>query len=711
MFRFVASVLQKIPFEKSIKQRTRRALQRSAAAVVDSSFTEQDCEAPLQRSEKIPLVKRAHIKEMSLKRGAEIAFQARSMSDGEWEAVSLPDKHAFTRYISQQLRQAPAEVTEQQRRRFYETTLSDPRDDDPNSTVSDNMQRLKLGFPIKLARPERQLGVTQAIHDEGDAALFDPHQAHKIENAMTHVKQRFVDYVKKKREGLSTESERRALSKMSEELNYNTQVHLAHMFKHAEKRIRDEALKEKRNQLKHISALRAALKNRKKNCSQMILKRKRIQNVLRNTFGIDLAVAKTIWRQLKLQEDFLQLCEVMARMTVGYGFHHTGQDEPLEEYASSLRHIYSMNPEMLAKVDAVQFSAAVDGVSPIDWAHRYFQRVMMLPLRQMEEFRELEKLGEEAGTYSVEEGEPTEPTETTEPQKTTADLSHRKVVNLVENMFLPPNDERLRTLHEKRLQYLAFVQMESQIAKLRKNAQIFAGAENSPEAEQCRELYKQLVERKAFLNLPAGGNPFEDEVARDLLSQIQVIAKSYIHSHKPLSAVEKRQKVAKKIISAVQKGGVGRALQESAKQHKKALMQRILQLMERDVREDVSWAETLEEGDRPPPLPVPEPMSYVSAADVNEWNSLREAQEKNAANPFYKPKATGFRASFLGQPWKIPDKPLLFWGTGVTALQQALQQAVQDASSKRQGEELPPPYPCPENPWGWRLANDILDVD
>ena len=58
----------------------------------------------------------------------------------------------------------------------------------------------------------------------------------------------------------------------------------------------------------------------------------------------------------------------------------------------------------------------------------------------------------------------------------------------------------------------------------------------------------------------------------------------------------------------------------------------------------------------------------------------------------------------------MPDKPILFWGTGAIAVQQALRQAADDAAKRRQGESpLPPPYPTAENPFGWRVRHDPLD--
>jgi hypothetical protein len=138
----------------------------------------------------------------------------------------------------------------------------------------------------------------------------------------------------------------------------------------------------------------------------------------------------------------------------------------------------------------------------------------------------------------------------------------------------------------------------------------------------------------------------------------------------------------------------------------------MLRLLEKDVREDVAWVDNMQEADRPPPLPVPEPMSYVSAADVAEWRDARAAHEKDRSNPFRKKDPARFSASLMGQPWQIPDKPSLFWGTGSSAVKEALRHAAEDAEQQRGGSSaLPPPYPCAENPWGWRLRGDVLDGD
>jgi hypothetical protein len=37
----------------------------------------------------------------SMKRGADVAHETKSMSDSEWQAVPLSDKHSFVKYISQ----------------------------------------------------------------------------------------------------------------------------------------------------------------------------------------------------------------------------------------------------------------------------------------------------------------------------------------------------------------------------------------------------------------------------------------------------------------------------------------------------------------------------------------------------------------------------------------------------------------------------------
>jgi hypothetical protein len=698
-----------------------------------------------------------------------IADRVKTMSDADWEAVPGREKQLFNGYIAKQIKEHPTAVTEQQRRRFYETTMHDPAAEDPARTVKDTVERIRLGLPTQVVGDRRKLGVTDAMYEKGDASLFDPDDAHRIENAVTEVKQMFVDYVQMKKAGLSTELQRRKLAKASEELNYQTQKHLAHMFKYAENKVQNVILDERQKQLRRIAAVRAAMAKAKSgkraarkqpsslepsatkpereaavktqfggtgggNKVKRLKRSAAVKRVLRDTYGLDVDTANAVWGQIQAQERFLQLCEVMCRMTLGRGFHHTSADENLDAYTAKLRDIYSADPQRLGTVDAVQYLAATEGVAPVDWATRWFQKALLLPMQTTPEFREVKRIEEEEDRLAKEAGvKPKDATSTladvdsntascdaASPSTsalaaTPARNATRKATSLVEKLFLPPSDPRLATTQEKRLRYIAHLHMESQIRRLRQNARLFEGAETTEEADRCRSLYAQIAERRATLEKedPAA-NAFLDPQVRGWFEEIQGICNAFIKQRMGDSAAAGRAERAARIADSLSAGRpelVAAELREVKQRRKREQVERMLRLLERDVREDMTWVQNMQEADRPEPLPIPEPMSYIGAADVIHWRSVREKDHAERANPFQKVPPSGFKAKLFGQPWNIPDKPMLFWGTGTGAVQQALKHAAEDAAQQR-GDGvagLPPPFPCAENPWGWRLRRDVLD--
>lgn len=754
---------------RSFKARTRQAIAKGMAA---QSWTEDNltgidpATSPAPRLPRSPQSKSIHGKLITLKRGRDIADQAKSMTDGEWEAVPIDDKHAFTKYIAKTLKEQPTSVTEQQRRRYFETTMVDPRDLNPHQSVKDTYERIKLGLPVEIKDPQRKLGVSDAMYEAADASKFDPNDAHVIENAMTHMKQVFADYVKKKRQGMSTEAERRQLAALSADLNHHTQQHLAHMFKRADEKIQEIVKEERKKQLMQLRAISDALHNKKPRAA-LPTKQQRLKEMVRKCYGLDVDVAATILKNLRAQEDFLEMCEVMLRMVHGSGFTHTAKDESLQEYIDSLRKLYSMNPETFADLDVVKFMAATEHVSPIEWAKRWYEKALLLPLQKTEEYKALRRIQEqeEENARALQTGssrsKSTDDSTTQSPADVNAEATgsesadpsppreavvalavaeaakqqQTSVINLVEKMFLRPDDKRLASIHEKRLRHLAYVQLESQVKRAREHAKKYEGVEHLPEAAQCRELYQQLQARRAAI--PAGDqateltattsslapqqNVFADSEMQRLFDEIRTIVKKTIRTLNHKNAADRKAAQIARVLRVL-KGDpntdtsdltVAETAAEQAarllQEKKRAVMERILSVVEADVREDVAWIENLQEQDRPALLPVPEPMSYVSAQDVFAWKTLRAEAEQDAGNPFKKKDKTKFQASLLGMPWNIPDKPMLFWGTGITALQQGLRHAAEDAERKRGGASLPPPYPCPENPWGWRLAHDILD--
>jgi hypothetical protein len=461
-------------------------------------------------------------------------------------------------------------------------------------------------------------------------------------------------------------------------------------------------------------------------------------------------VAHTIIVEMSAQEKFLQFCEVLCRMTSGSGFQHTRADEGLDSYTATMAKLYSVDRDQLATLDAVQYMASLGKVAPVEWAKRWYEKALLVPLQKTPEYQTLQRIQEEedqqrkgaaaeqtddvrgatrqaaSGASSLSDGSSTSNALVVNP----AAVRTREVVNLVEKMFVPSTAEQLKTLHEKRLRYLVYTQMESQIKKARRNAKLFAGVEHLPEAEKCRELYKLLEARKAELGIPTGSpsppltmgspsssnvpeNAFDDPEIQRLFGEISAIVRSVIKRIAVSSAAKRKADQAKRVVDAVRGGDVASALRQSHEDRKRQVQERMLRILEKDVREDMAWVEQFEEAERPPLLPLPEPMSYVSAADVLAWKDLREDRAQSAGSPFPHMKksdsAAAFQPTLMGQPWSIPDKPMIFWGTGTRAVAQALQQAAEDAERRRNGEASVPPYPCAENPWGWRVADDILD--
>lgn len=678
--------------------------------------------------------------------GRDVAERAKCMTDSEWESVSMDDKHAFAKYMSQMLREHPTETTEQQRRRYFETTMVDPRDLDPQKTVRDEYERIKLGLPVHLKNPQHSLGVSQAVYDAADASLFEPENVHKLENAMTHIKQVFADYVRKKREGVSTEAERRQLANMTAELNLETQKHLANMFKYAEAKLRQVTLDERHRQMAEIERLRnLALKKRSGQQHGKEERKKsrieRLKRVVSRAVGLDMDVAENILTEMQAQEEFLRFCEVFARLTQGSGFQHTPKDETLSVYVENLRKLYSMNADTFSTLDVVQYYAAKESLHPIDWAKRWYEKALLLPLQNTPEYKQLLKIQERESAALKARMESNDSGDDVASQagSEVARVKVQKVVNIVERMFMDPKDKRLESLHENRLRYLAHMQMERQIKRVRENAKLFEGVEHTPEAEQCRELYRKILERRAALSGPSSGtdtpvdeqrssvvnteplvadgeqklfNVYEDAEAAALFDKIREIAKQVIKERRVESAAAAKARSLHRLVRSL-KGGeqsLAEELRALQQQRRERITQRLLGIVENDVKTEVEWLESMEEAERPPLLPIPEGMSYVSAADVQAWREIREEHERKAGNPFERRKRT-FQPEFLGQTWRVPDRPLLFWGTGVAAVQQALRHAAEDAERKRRGVPLAPPYPCPENPWGWRLARDILDED
>lgn len=888
--------------------------------------------------------------------GKEVAERAKFLSDSEWESVPLEDKHAFTKYMSEMLREHPTQTTPQQRRRYFETSMVDPRDVHPEETVSDVYERLKLGLPVRVINPKHSLGVPQAVHDASDASLFSAEKTAELEEYMVTIKQLFADYIRHRREGKSTEMERRRLAHMTQEFHEETQRHLGNLFKYAEHRLLVMAREERVAQLRQLEQLKRELRAKKrkdhKTVSAVINKSREeeaessgeisatksndgkaeegkevtdseekqavegndkdnvvdgsgstlyspdfrykkgkrskvreasVRRFLVKALGVEAEVAKTVWEELEAQTTFLQYCEVFARLTTRRGFFHSAGDETLDEYTKRIKKLYSADPAQWGTLEVVQYLAAKDTAHPVAWAKEWYERVVRISLERVPAYQRLEAIrqedmealryqkkakeqNDEEEAHSLNkmnnainnvrggEGEPklnnigggeeeeekeegvkkanallddaqnmnthTNNTNTntndnnnassSSPpslpeshalaigfEKAAASVQKEKAIRLVEKMFLKPDDPRLASLHEKRLRYIAYVQMEEQIQQARENARRYACIEDSaPEAERCRELYAALLERGAQFRrermqekanddnsnnngiidmndeddaehapLPAAlfredaeSVKIFEEISRLVIQVMQRVAAEESAAATATRTNSTSHRRLRRIRAALTelKENLHHSASESQREElaarRSALAKRLLDIAERDVKSEMSWIESMEEAARPPLIPVPvEGMSYISAADVRAWHSIKAQHEAAKASPFAasarrrqqqleketkgsigkeeedgdnnssnrvnggthaaaRTTRSSFHASFLGQPWNIPDKPLLFWGTGVRAVQQALEQAAAEASYRRQQKEiLPPPYPCAENPWGWRVVKDILD--
>eukprot|EP00744_Colponema_vietnamica_P021557 GILI01030825.1.p1 GENE.GILI01030825.1~~GILI01030825.1.p1 ORF type:complete len:506 (-),score=122.26 GILI01030825.1:77-1549(-) len=489
------------------------------------------------------------------------------------------------------------------------------------------------------------------------------------------------------------------------------------MFKFAERQVQATVIDEKRKQLVHIEAIKDAVKRARQGgeaaagspLKPRLTRSQRIKSTLRDVYGIDTGVATTVLREMKAQERFLQKCEVLARLTLKRGFRHTSADEGLDKYAATLKDLYAMNPKSLAGIDTAQYMAAKDSLPPVDWAKRWYESALLIPLQATPEYQALDRLRKDAAQASAAASESVDA-----PQVETAP----DVIDLVERMFLPPDDERLQKVHDKRLRYVAYVHMESQIKRMRANAKLFEGVEDLPEAEEAKVLHEELLAKKKAFQDKAGEdssslNPYTDPELSALFERLMAIVDNVIKDRTVLSEADRHAERLRQVVAAIKGGQADRAATEAYETvlaKKEAVMSRILHLLEKDAREDMLWVENMMEAERPPLLPIPEAMSYVSAADVATWKDAREAQASAKGSPFKRnqPPST-FSAKLLGQEWNVPDKPLLFWGTGTKAISQALQHAAEDAERRRNGTPLAPPYPCPENPWGWKLKKDILD--
>lgn len=1000
--------------------------------------------------------------------GKEVFEKAKFLSDSEWEGVPMDDKHAFTQYMSKMLREFPTQTTEQQRRRYFETTLVDPRSLAPAAqTVQDEYERIKLGLPVQMKHVKRGLAVPDAVYDMSDASLFDPSKSFELEEYMVQIKQVFADYVQHRREGRSTEAERRRLALMTREFHEQTQQHLGHMFKYAEETIRKQAHKERMQQWKDLEALKAMLHRKKKNdasrkkpqegsaeegkgedkvgspheddgkerdglamgeqkkaenarrpqeetqdgaeedftdakrtslfstsftpkegddlwaghdpsakpvmpvleptegvpesegntdrhsptfptletaeqhpppqattdsmtpptslffpssadlyqetanevahsadlsfssTSSPLRRRKsstRVKHFLRRALGIEPEVARSIWQELDAQLQFMAFCEVFARLTVKKGFQHTSQDEKLDAYTARLKKLYSVDAAQWSTLEVVQYLAAKEGTLPVEWARQWYERLLRIPLQEVPAYKRLEamreeeveavKVGKESScTTNEKEDENARQREGKEgcdprssdlqdhdareevqqkpnvtpdasfdkdesdasasarPKSSTLPLAETlrtedrqaavqreavarglssaainqqkgKVIRLVEKMFLRPEDPRLETLQEKRLRYLAYVQMEEQIRQARVNATRYAGIEESPEAERCRALYQRLLERGRLYRSAAaqGSDEGEEKVATtasfssfsspttttttvddptplpaDLFTHdaeavevfeairdvVVSVMQRYAHDKKTKgggtlpqerSTAERRKaklEEAVQVLRESMQNAPSHQLAAELEKKRHTLAHRLLSIAEKDVKSELAWIKAMEEAERPPLLPVPvveDGMSYISVSDILAWREAREGQQAVRHSPFapaqrrqervleaqrraeqrrvgsaetsadttsrstagaessttsataLRSAGRNFTAAFLGQPWEIPNKPTLFWGTGVRAVQQALEHAAEDARYRRHSKEvLPPPYPCAVNPWGWRLVKDILD--
>ncbi|KNH01390.1 hypothetical protein XU18_5179 [Perkinsela sp. CCAP 1560/4] len=629
-------------------------------------------------------------------RGKELAEKVKHMSDAEWEKLSGDEKSVFLRYTRDSLRSSPAEVSEQQRRRYYETTQHRVRFN-PN-LITNPYQRMKCSLPFTMDTHGRKITVSEAMMEHGDDTRFEPQNAKTIEYAQIHFKQVFKDYISKRRAGLSTEAERRQIASMGQSLHHVVQSHLANMYKYADCKLH-QVVKERAS--KRFEALKAT-----KECIEHFLKtdgddvhkspRRRRASERKITSGIDVSAQKTIVEKLREQEDFLERLEVLNRLTSNKSFTHTEKDEQLEEYTDRLSSLLSLDSQQMGKIDAVQYFARLESCEPVDWAQRWYEKNLLYPLEALPEYQKLKSvIPRDTSNEEV-------TSETSQVAKKRIDA----VVNFKKLLFSGADSD---SLQRQRMKHLAFSFMQSQINRMRAKAMKYTDIDMDTEREAVARHLSAIE---------ALGGDFANEEVVGHHKKIQEYVTQVMHRCRHKYTEERStagggsDEARDAIALAVQKKDpvALKAEVDKLRLRKRAeTTLRLIRVLEEDVKDDYKWHSLFDEAQRPPKLPLPEPFMYVSASSARELDDIGQADESLRKNPFEKHKAS-WKVTLFGTNVALPTRPILFWGTGVHTVQQALAHAADIARRKHNppsahsdGSDDGDGDPGDEeNPWGWR---------
>eukprot|EP00760_Papus_ankaliazontas_P026906 PhM_4_TR3085/c0_g1_i1/m.53774 len=662
----------------------------ASSQIPDSVFTRQQPESSLSR-------------ERRMKVGESLAEKSKHMTDSQWEQVSFDDKAAFTSYMKEQVRAMPANVSEQQRRRYYETTTENVRLS--ADQIVNPYQRLKMGLPFHLDSRGRRSTVAETMMEQADAENFDPHDARHIEYAQTHFKQAFKDYVANKKQGRSTEAERRRIAAMAVSLQHDVQRHLANMYKYADARLHDAAKEQSQRRLEGLVRAREQAERLLKETegtvesttspsSPRLTKAQR----LARKYGLDAQLAETMWSSMKEQEGFLERLEVLNRLTSesGAGFAHTAKDESLDEYTDRLKNVLSLDPERAACTDVVQYYAQLNQMDPADWARRWYESHLVYPLTQTPEYRRMVEISE---------------TETAAPKAREAAQERIDDIKKFSELVLVGNVSD--SLQEQRMRYLAYRYMQVQIKRMRAKCFKYEHVDVTSEREEVLSLRKKM---------DVLGNDFTNPAVCDLHHRVMEIVESVVEKAK-VQHVVKDTESAELVSKAIATGNPSIIKAEVRRLKRKKLAEqtlRMVRLLEEDVRDDVKWQSEFEDAERPAELPVPEPFLYISAADAQRYRMIEDFESKNKGSPFHKKQ---WDVTFMGKRLDLPTQPMLFWGTGVAAVQQALAAEAEEAAARRRSVQVAASNqpsnaggggsdggtPSEFNPWGWRRNPDALD--
>ena len=642
-------------------------------------------------------------------RARELSEKVKSMSDTEWEHLPNDEKSIFVRFTRNQLQTSPADVTEQQRRRYYETTQH--RVQLSPNMITNPYQRMKASLPFSMDTHGRRITVSEAMMESADAANFEPHQAKNIEYAQIHFKQVFKDYIEKRRAGVSTEAERRKIASMSESLHHMVQSHLANMYKYADHRLHEAVRQRAKDRLTSLESTKQTILNFMGSSDGSVQYPKRKSKASSAAkFGIDTQTHKVISERLREQEAFLEKLEVLNRLTSKSGFTHSEADEKLDEYTDRLASLLSLDAGLVSQMDAVQYFAKLDACEPIDWAKRWYEQNLLYPLEALPEYGKLKSIVDL--DHSDSKGSATQ---------SAAKKRFDAVTNFTALLF---SGKEAPSLQMRRMRHLAFSFMQSQINRMRAKAVKYASVDMDAERAVVTDRLEKISE--------LGGDLANKEVCA-LHAEIQACVQKVIDrchaqfkSDSQVSGSTSRT-TKERIVDAIHQKDPKALKTEVDRLRMQKSAERTLQLirtLEDDVKADYKWCSLFEEAERPQQLPVPLPSVYVSASAARQLRDIKQSDDVLKGNPFEQSKQS-WRVSLFGTSVALPTEPILFWGTGVRTVHQALAHAAETArqrsaphgSSDGEGGAVGSDAQVAvsekreeRNPWAWRLNPQGIDA-